>query len=270
MAYGDSTAAAAVVYNDSHAHLSYVLERLGSAALDGILSAYRTSEARILDPGVDFDDFPKRLELLGHHPNLRLAAGIWPDVPALPSVDLALEVLESHVKHRQCLAVGECGLDYHWMNGSEKDQIGLFTGQCEIALSYGKPLLVHSRQAAADTLAVVRRYAGRIPVIIHCFGYDADVASDFLSAGCYLSFAGNVTFAKQTGLQAALALVPENRLVLETDAPYMNPMPLRGKNSSPLDIVRTYAYAAALRSLALDELDTQVQTNLRTIFGPAW
>jgi TatD DNase family protein len=259
-----------VVYTDSHAHLSYLLEKAGQAAFDAVLAAYRPTQARILDPGVEFDDFIGRLALLGGHPNIRLAAGIWPDVPALPSIERALAVLEEQVRHPQCLAVGEAGLDYHWMNGTAAEQMTLFSGQCELAVQYNKPLLVHSRQAAADTLQVVRRYSTRIPVLIHCFGYDPATATDFLDSGCYISFAGNVTYKNQTDLQAAARLVPADKMLLETDTPYMNPLPRRGKNSSPLDIERTYQFVAELRSCPVPVLAEQLADNAARLFGEQW
>jgi len=259
-----------VVYTDTHAHLTYLLEKSGRPVLDAVLAAYQATSVRILDPGVDYNDFPDRLALLGGHPSVRLAAGIWPDFTGLPSLDQALSCLEDHIRHPQCLAVGEAGLDYHWMNGTVEQQKALFIGQCELAIKYNKPLLVHSRKAAVDTIEVIQRYAARIPVVIHCFGYDEAVAHEFLSAGCFLSFAGNVTYSKQFDLQTAARLVPAGRLLLETDTPYMNPMPLRGKNASPLDISRTYRFVAELRTCSIDILAAQVALNAREVFGLQW
>ncbi len=255
-------------YTDSHAHLSYVLERSGREALDAALAPYRGGEELILDPGVDAGDFPGRLSLFGDLPFVRLAAGIWPDAGPVAGRDAALAELERHVAHPACAAVGECGLDYHWMHGSADGQAALFRGQAELAVAQGKPLMVHSREAHADTLALVRGFAGRIPVIIHCFGYDEAAAREYLACGCWISFAGNLGYRNADGLRAACAIVPEDRLLLETDAPYMNPEPRRGKPSSPADIARTYALAARLRSVDEQTLALAVRRNARALFGP--
>jgi TatD DNase family protein len=104
-------------------------------------------------------------------------------------------------------------------------------------------------------------------VVIHCFGYGPEEARAFLELGCWISFAGNLTYKGSEALRAALALVPDERLLLETDAPYMNPMPKRGKPSSPADIARTYALAAELRGVAVEDLAETVSRNAHRLFG---
>ena len=252
---------------DSHAHLSYVAERLGQAVLDDIAAVYEGSGSFILDPGVEPGDYRRRRELLSAYGFALLATGIWPDPSAVVDLDAAMASLEEDIRDGAC-ALGECGLDYHWMNGTPAEQESLFRAQAELALRYGKPLLVHSREAFADTLRVVREYATKLPVVIHCFGYGRAEAEEFLLAGCYLSFAGNISYKKADGLRDALAIVPHDRLLLETDAPYMNPLPRRGKDSSPLDIGRTYAFAARLRGEREDELAADVLGTMRMLFRP--
>jgi TatD DNase family protein len=253
-------------YPDSHAHLSYVAERLGPSFLPALALRYAAGKALILDPGVDAGDYGARKALLGGYAFVRLAAGIWPDPSALQDVDAALAALEEDARDRSCAAIGECGLDYHWMKSPAPDQERLFRGQAELALRLGKPLIVHSREAFSDTLRVCAGYAEKIPVIIHCFGYDADAAQAFLSRGCYLSFAGNISYKKADELRAALALAPLNRILLETDAPYMNPLPRRGRDSSPFDIERSYAIAAGLKKIGQDELADVVGATMSELF----
>lgn len=261
---------AQAVYSDSHAHLSYVQERLGQAMLEEVVRQYSASQARILDPGVDYDDFGRRLASYGHYPFVRLAAGIWPDPSTLPSIEEALAELETWVAHPSCIAVGEAGLDYHWMHGSTEQQAELFEGQLRLAKTYNKPIIVHSRDAAEDTLRILKPLAASQPVLLHCFGYDEAAARDFLDAGCYLSFAGNLSYPRNDALRTALQAVPPERLLLETDAPYMNPLPRRGRPSSPLDISRTYVLAAELRGIGVGELAEQLERNARQLFGAAW
>lgn len=252
---------------DTHAHLSYVAERLGAEVLRGIDEAYRASGAMILDPGVDYDDFPRRQASFGELPYVWLAAGIWPDADSMKAVETRVSFLEEQVRSPGCVAVGECGLDYHWMNGTEQEQASLFAAQVELALKYRKPLLVHTRKAHEATLELVREAAGNIPVIIHCFGYDVHEARAYLKAGCYLSFAGNITYRNADGLCRACQETPAPQLLLETDSPYMCPEPRRGRPSSPLDIGHTYSFVARLRGTDPVALAQSVSLNARQLFG---
>jgi TatD DNase family protein len=255
---------------DTHAHLSYIAERQGPAFLDEIAKVYIESGASILDPGVDYDDFPARKALLGRFPFVHLAAGIWPDAASIQDRHLRVGALEEHIRDPLCIAVGECGLDYHWMNGTSEDQAELFRMQIELALAYSKPLLVHSRNAHEDTLKILDKTPSRIPVVIHCFGYDKNAALEYLNAGCFISFAGNMSYGKSAALREACSFVPDEFLLLETDAPYMNPEPRRGKDSSPIDISRTYEVAALARNSSVDFLTVLIAQNARAVFGSAW
>ncbi len=250
---------------DTHAHLSYVLERNGSAFLEEIAAAYNGGQAIIIDPGVDFNDFPARKAAFGNLPFVRLAAGIWPDASVMEKSPEFVSVLEGFVRDEACVAVGECGLDYHWMHGTRDQQETLFRSQAELAVRYAKPLIVHSREAHRDTVAIVSEYAGKVPVIIHCFGYDEAVAREFIALGCRISFAGNLTYKKSDDLRAACRVVPDELLLLETDSPYMSPEPRRGKNCSPLDIHRTYELAAELRNSTVEELRELIEKNALTV-----
>jgi len=218
-----------------------------------------------VEPG----DFEARFKLSGTRPFLRYALGVWPGHPWVDDVPAALAGLEKSLEAAgpRASAIGECGLDYHYEEESAAAQRALFEGQIEMAARRGLPLVVHSREAFADTLAILKS-AGKLPrTVIHCFGYGAAEADAFLALGCWVSFAGNITFKRSEGLNAALGLVPEERLLLETDSPYMNPMPRRGKPSSSADIERTYDYAAAARGVDAERLALTVSRNAREIFG---
>ncbi len=260
--------ALARVLTDTHAHLSYIRDRVGQRAIDSIVEAYSGGDAFILDVGVEPDDLPGRLRDFGRFGFVKFAAGVWPSRDALSDPAAALAALERHASDPRCAAVGEGGLDYHHMNGSVEAQKRLFEGQIDLAKRLGKPLLVHSRDAFDDTLALVASAASAVPVVIHCFGYGPEEAKAFLDAGCYVSFAGNLTYPKALGLREAVRLVPPDRLLLETDAPYMNPVPFRGKPSTPLDVGRTYAEAAALRGDDPAGLIAAVSATARRLLDP--
>jgi TatD DNase family protein len=274
------------MFTDSHAHLSWVAERLGGDAFGGMLDSYDAAAVEavskglppslLVDVGTEPDDLPARIEFLRPHERssfLRLTAGLWPSAESLAAPERSVAVLEEAITKAaaggvRVAAIGEGGLDYHHMNASRESQAELFELQLDLALRLGLPMIVHSRDAFKDTLSIVAPWTIRgLPVLIHCFGYGAAEALKFLEAGCYISFAGNLTYKGADALREACTLVSADRLLLETDAPYMNPMPHRGKNSSPLDIERSYAAAAAIRKSSVEDLAELVTRNAHKFFG---
>ena len=268
-------ASSGLLYTDSHAHLPGVAERLGQEALATILGAFASAgEGKLLvDIGTEAADFPGRLALLGHGSFLRYSLGVWPGAEALadPQASLAALTASLDLAGNDAAAIGECGLDYYHMEGSREAQLALFDGQARLAVERGLPLIVHSRDAFEDTAGFLGGLGlpsdRGMPVIIHCFGYGPGEAERFLELGCHVSFAGNLTYRKADRLREALRLVPDDRLLLETDSPYMNPEPGRGKPASPLDIGRTYALAASLRNVDTASLAALVDANAAAIFG---
>lgn len=268
-----------MVFTDSHAHLRLVAEELGDEAVTGLLQEYDAAwrltggEGPLLvDAGVDADDLPARRELAGDRPFLRYAAGIWPSAEALAEPELHLARLEAAAGAATAAggplaAIGEGGLDYHHMNGSREAQRRLFAAQLALADRLRLPMIVHSRDAAADTLDLLTALRPSIPVVLHCYGYGPAEIDAFLALGCWVSFAGNLSYRSAAALREACAALPLERLLLETDAPYLNPEPRRGRPSSPADVARTYDIAAQLHALPVEELAAIVTANARGIFG---
>ncbi|HTX72917.1 MAG TPA: TatD family hydrolase [Rectinemataceae bacterium] len=270
-----------MVFTDSHAHLSLVAEEAGRAALDSVIHSYQEAWSTgsgpgpfIVDPGVEADDLEARRSLIGTHPFLYYAAGIWPSVEALAEPGRHLALLEGTLEKARAAgapvsALGEGGLDYYHRNGTREAQRELFIGQLELARRYELPMIVHSRDAAADTIGIIREFGSRPPIIIHCYGYGVEEIDSFLELGCHISFAGNLTYKKAAALREACVRVPDERLLLETDSPYLNPEPRRGRAATPLDIERSYALAADLRNTTSEALASLVSVNLRALIGVA-
>lgn len=264
---------------DTHAHLSHIAARLGEDALRALAARWHARAATpgggpppdgepfIMDIGVDPGDLSVRAARFGQLGFVRFAAGLWPGAEALNDSSASLDALARDIDSPRCAALGECGLDYHHMQAPAGAQRALFAEQARMAAEAGLPLLVHSRDAAADTLSVLGSLPEKIPVVIHCFGYGPDEARDFLRSGCFLSFAGNLTYPKSEQLREALRAVPSDRLLFETDAPYMNPAPLRGKPSTPADIGRTIAFAAGIFGVDPEALYRIAHRNAARVFG---
>jgi TatD DNase family protein len=270
----------AAVFTDTHAHLGHVRERAGLEGLEAVLRAYRgapvsapgspeaeTGAPFIVDIGTEPGDLAWRVRDFGGEGFVRFTVGLWPGKRSLEDAGRALRLLVQDLDSGRCCALGECGLDYHHMEASRDEQIRFFEAQVRLAVDRGLPLIVHTRDAFEDTRMVVEGVAGTIPVIIHCFGYGPEQAERFLAAGCHVSFAGNITYRKAEALVEALRAVPAERLLLETDSPYMNPVPRRGRPSTPLDISRTLEFAAASRAVPVGTLADQLAKNAVRIFG---
>jgi TatD DNase family protein len=277
-----------MIFTDSHAHLPSVAERLGREVLDSLLADYSAAweagrpgatpaagsatvpvRPLLVDIGTEAADFPDRLGLLGRWPFLRYSLGLWPGREALADPEAFMAALKASLDGAggDAAAIGECGLDYWHMEGSREAQLSLFRAQAGLAAERGLPLIVHSREAFEDSAAVVAEAGGKVPVVIHCFGYGPAEAEAFLALGCHISFAGNLSYRKAEALREAIVRVPEDRLLLETDSPYMNPEPKRGKPCSPRDIERTYALAARLRGTFPEALHAAVSANAFRLFG---
>jgi TatD DNase family protein len=175
--------------------------------------------------------------------------------------------LEDLTKHPKVLAIGEIGLDYHYDFSPPEIQRDVFITQIELAKSCGKPIVIHTREAWDDTMRLLKEHwvpAGR-PGIMHCFSGGPEEARQCLDMGFYLSFAGIVTFPKATAIREAAKVTPRERLLIETDAPYLAPVPNRGKRNEPAFIVETAKRLAALRGESFEELAAATTRNFQAL-----
>jgi TatD DNase family protein len=258
----------ASVFIDSHAHLAdaafsgdrdEVISRArdaGAAAIicigESISAATIAAEIARNDPGFVFST-------AGVHPHDAAAFDASRDIPALRSLI-----------HAGAVAVGECGLDYHYDNSPRESQRAAFSAQVALAAELRKPLVVHTRDAEDDTRAIIAdaRSAGAIGVL-HCYTGSHDLAELAIAAGWYVSFAGMVTFKKWTD-DDLLRLVPRDRLLVESDSPYLAPMPFRGKRNEPAWVSRTLAKVASARGDDTVELGKATVANARRLFALAF
>jgi TatD DNase family protein len=192
---------------------------------------------------------------VGHHPNE--AAGV---------ADADLEDVAELARHERCVAIGETGLDYFRDYAPRADQERAFLGQIEIARAARKPLVIHTRAAEDDTIAMLKAHADDVEVILHCFSM-ADRWEECAEQGWWFSFAGNVTYPKSLALAFAAAKVPADRLLVETDAPYLTPQDVRKERNQPAFVELTARFLAQARGISYAELDAQVTANAATLFG---
>ena len=251
---------------DSHCHLDdsqfahdreAVIERAREAGLKYLLAIGTGDGPPDLSAAVRLaDEYPFIYATVGIHPN---------DAPKLEAHTFAH--LVSLIEHPKVRAVGEIGLDYHW--GVPKDlQVEAFVRQLAIAREARMPIVIHTRDAWDDTLDLLRaNWAPTgLPCVMHCFTGDAHQARACLDFGFYLAFGGVTTFPKSAAIREAAFLTPSDRLLLETDAPYLAPVPHRGKRNEPAFVAHTAAVIADLRGVTLDLLASQTTQNFERVF----
>jgi TatD DNase family protein len=250
---------------DSHCHLNF--EELRSR-LPAVLAAMAEADVGIaLCVSVTLDSFPEVLALAQHHPNLFASVGVHPDYPeaASPSAD-DLVALAAEPK---VLAIGETGLDYYRTEGDAAWQRERFRAHIHAARRCGKPLIVHTRAAAEDTLRIMREEsAEEVGGVMHCFTEDWDVARAALALNFYISFSGIVTFKNAEALREVVRKVPLDRVLVETDAPYLAPVPMRGKVNEPSFVRYTAAKVAELKEISPEELADRTTENFFRLFKP--
>ncbi len=177
--------------------------------------------------------------------------------------------LVAHTRHPKVVALGEAGLDYHYDNSPRDAQERGFRTHIAAARETGLPLVIHTREADADTARILEEETGKgaFPAVLHCFTGGADLARRAIALGLFISFTGILTFKNSTALRAIAAELPADRILVETDAPYLAPAPFRGKRNEPAYVVETAKVLAETRGVSFDEIAHQTSENLFRLFG---
>lgn len=182
-------------------------------------------------------------------------------------LDAAKHALKSLARHPRVVAIGETGLDYYWDYSPRQAQIAAFRWHVELAKQVGKPLMIHDRDAHQDVLRVLAEEGAPERVIFHCFSGDVEMARRCVDAGYLLSFAGPVTFRNAAPLREAAAFVPADRILVETDAPFLTPHPFRGRPNEPFCVAYTVRALADLRGVSIEDFARTVEANAERAFG---
>lgn len=251
---------------DSHCHLNF--EALSSQLPQVLQNAHAAAVAYILCVSVNWEDFPQVLTLAQNHAQVFASVGVHPN--ERDGAEPAVEALVEQAQAPEVVAVGETGLDYYRSEGDLEWQRTRFRRHIQAARACGKPLIVHTRQAAADTLRILQEEgAQHVGGVMHCFSEDWETARQALDMGFYISFSGIVTFKNALPLRAVAGKVPADRLLIETDAPYLAPVPHRGKTNEPAYVRHVAECVAALRQTPLEQLAQQTTENFFTLFKSA-
>jgi TatD DNase family protein len=242
---------------DTHAHLdpAEAAEVLGRARDAGV--------QRVIDVATTLAGARDALALVESHDGVYACLGIHPHNAADPDAE-RLDELKGLLAHERAVAVGETGLDYFRDYAPAEAQRSLFERHLELARELDKPVVIHTRAADADTLSALQAFEGT--VVLHCFSSPA-LLGPALERGWYVSFAGNVTYPNAGDLRDAAREIPPDRLLAETDSPYLSPQPVRGRPNEPAYVVHTIAALADARGEDADELGARIDANATAAFG---
>lgn len=255
---------------DTHCHLDMVLHKLGLENLESLWAStsYGVPEA-IIHVACHPDSFAKGLEFAETEPRVWCAFGVHPHDARLYNDKIA-QKLESLITHPRCVALGECGLDYHYEHSDRATQKRVFAHQLQLARKYEKPLVVHTREAEDDTLEILQNHlCPRDKIHVHCYTGNADFAKQLqsLPGEIYLGFTGIITFKNTSSICEVAAQISCQRLLLETDAPFLAPLPWRGKCAQPGMVLRTAQVLAQLRGCTLENLLATCRENTKNMYG---
>ncbi len=252
---------------DSHFH-SLEMTRKGLPVEELLRTCARGGMSRALDAGIVPGDLEERRRILASFPWVRLASGISPASADADDSGPLLALLEEQLRTGSVWAVGECGLDRHWNYGAPGRQEELFRAQIRLADRYRLPLIIHNRDADGELLREIEAIRPARGGVMHCFSSDSKTALRAVDLGFFLSFAGNVTFRSASALREAAGAIPLDRLLIETDSPYLSPEPLRGRPNHPGRVGHVAACIASVRGITPQEVTEAVRENFDALFGP--
>lgn len=252
---------------DSHCHLDYP----EFADLDETARRAHAAGVKVMvSIGVSMTKFPRVLEIAEAREDIFCTVGVHPH-SAAKEPQVTVDQLLDHSKHPKVIGFGETGLDYYYEHSPREDQKQSFRTHIQAARSAGLPVVVHTRDAEEDTLELLRdeHKKGAFPGLIHCFSASAEFAREAVDMGLYISCSGIITFNKADDLRAAVATVPLDRLLVETDAPYLAPLPHRGKKNEPAYTRLTAEKLAEIKGVSFDELVLATTENFFKLFRKA-
>jgi len=209
------------------------------------------------------ETYEKTLKLKEDYPNIVMAFGYHPEDA---NNDNDLDYLEEVLKEKKLIALGEIGLDYYWVSDNKEKQKELFIKQIELANKYNVPILIHSRDAAKDTYDILKKYA-KTKVLMHCFSDSLEMMNEYLKLGYYIAFGGVVTFKNSKQPKENALKCPLDKMMLETDCPYMTPIPFRGQTNETGYVKYVGEFICELRGIDVTILQEQLMRNYETFFG---
>lgn len=254
---------------DSHCHLNFLDLTDFNQDMDNVLAQAKANGVHhFLCVCVELEDYPKLVELAARYPEISISVGVHPNSEmSNPAIS---QILIDLAAHPACVAIGETGLDYYrtLTDDAREKQRTLFKEHIKVALHLAKPLIIHTRQAAEDTIALMKEEnAQQIGGVMHCFAENLDIAYQAIELNFYISFSGIVTFKNAVALQEVARQIPLDKMLIETDAPYLAPAPYRGKQNHPALVKHVAEALADLRGMRFEEIAEITTQNFYKCFN---
>ncbi|MCQ9616307.1 TatD family hydrolase [Paenalcaligenes niemegkensis] len=252
------------MYVDSHCHLDF--PDLAANLDDILIRMKRNQVERALVVSVTLDDWPRLMALVEQHDHLHASVGVHPGYEGVeqPSIDDLLE----RASHPKVIAIGETGLDYHYQSEPLDWQRDRFRTHIQASRQSGLPVIIHTRKAVDDTLRIMREEdAASAGGVMHCFTESLEMAEVAMEMGFYISISGIVTFKNAKEVQEVAAKIPLERLLIETDSPYLAPIPYRGKTNDPSYVIHVAEKIAELRQISVAEVAEATKNNFYNLFN---
>lgn len=258
---------------DTHCHLDFT--SFHDDLVDVIKRALDAGVERMVIPAIDIESAHVALDLSSKHPELFCAVGVHPtSLPSPPRDNAVLNELSLLAAELKVCAIGEIGLDYHWMKTSIDHQRGWFMAQIALADQYGLPIIIHNRDASNDILSCLKEASLKSTRterlasagVLHSFSGDVALAHEAISMGYKIGLSGVITYKKSEEIQSIISLIPPDAFVLETDAPFLAPVPHRGKRNEPAFIIHVASQVGTLRGMTTEEVSRLTSRNALSLF----
>ncbi len=252
---------------DSHCHLTY--EPMSKSLQETIGRANRDGVKYMLTISTEDKSFDKILRIVQEHKSVYGTYGIHPHEAKSHLNFKSIDIINKVNQNKKIIGIGETGLDFYYSHSEKKDQINLFEQHILASQEKNLPLIVHTRSAEKETIEILERHLKKkeIKILIHCFTGTREFAFKLLDLGSYISASGVVTFKKSQDLANTFKDIPNEKILVETDAPYLAPVPLRGKSNEPSYIIHTVKFLSDLKKLSFDEFSTITTNNFFSLFG---
>lgn len=248
---------------DSHAH--YDSHKFDEDRQELLSSMQKNGIGTIVNSAADWDSLTEVVDLAEIYSHVYAAVGLHPDEVGVLDEDKFL-FLKQQCQKEKVVAVGEIGLDYYWDTVSHENQQHWFIKQLQLARELGLPVIVHSRDAAEDTLRIMKEHAQGLTGVIHCFSYSKEMAMEYVKMGFHIGVGGVVTFKNGKKLKEVVETIPLEYILLETDCPYLAPEPHRGKKNSSLYLPHVAQAIADIKGITYEEVVAQTEQNAKSLF----
>ncbi len=248
---------------DTHSHLFE--EQFSNDLEDCIKRCYDNNINNVILVGFSKETNQKAYDLSLQYPIFKPTAGIHPSEANSDYLEY-IEYLKRFIKEHKVYAIGECGLDYYWTKENMEYQKKVFIAQIELAIEFDLPIIIHMRDATKDTYEILKEYKGKLKGVMHCYSGSLEMAREFINLGLYISLGGPVTFKNAKDPKLVAENIDINKLLIETDCPYLAPTPYRGKRNESSYVYNVALEISKIRNLSIEEVDEITTKNAKELF----